>query len=176
MQRSAQAVERLGQVSLATARRTPMLLGPADWDRVVQLTKLDIVDRVSRRPTTDGTTPLKQMTPAEMATEGDILPDLRERLLQSVVALYGDAFSKAYLAPDQAFTLGESVERALDEVHTGLVDWSKLAQQLTAVDALEAKPTCVGCNPALLSWGLGDALWQLAAVIICRVCAGCGEW
>jgi NhaP-type Na+/H+ or K+/H+ antiporter len=64
--------------------------------------------------------------------------DMRERLLQMVMACYKDAFSANYLSPDEFLTLYESAEKSLDIIEDEpLPDWSFLKEKLTNLETFE---------------------------------------
>jgi NhaP-type Na+/H+ or K+/H+ antiporter len=148
---AAGAVDRLGAAKIAAAKKAPSLLGDAEWQKVKTYTKLDLADRVVKRSKVGdhggkGGTKQKgtmKHSNASLATEEreikqSYVHDMRERLLQMIIALYKDAFAANYLSPDESLTLYESVEKSLDTIEEReLSDWSYLEESLTKLEKFE---------------------------------------
>ncbi|KAL4516515.1 hypothetical protein Ndes2526A_g05070 [Nannochloris sp. 'desiccata'] len=154
---AAGAVDRLGAAKIAAAKKAPSLLGDAAWNKVKAYTKLDVADRIAKRSKAGGrgndggafSTQKRRKgavlkhSDAVLATEeremkSSYVYDMRERLLQMVLACYKDAFSANYLSPDECLALCESVESSLDSIEDEpLSDWGYLKEKLTKLETFE---------------------------------------
>jgi len=159
MVHAAGAVDRLGAAKIAAAKKAPSLLGDAAWKKVKAYTKLDVADRVVKRSKVgrkDGgrdyeipsagkrrKVAVLKLSDTDLATEelevkSSYVYDMRERLLQMVMACYKDAFSANYLSPEEFLTLSESVEKSLDLIkEEPLSDWRYLVESLTKLETYE---------------------------------------
>jgi NhaP-type Na+/H+ or K+/H+ antiporter len=148
---AAGAVDRLGAARIAAAKKAPSLLGEAEWSKVKTYTKLDLTERVVKRSKAGGYSSaakrrrlsMLKHTNATLSTEEremkrSYVHDMRERILQMVLALYKDAFSANYLSPDESLTLYESVEKSLDTIEDEeLSDWNCLEEKITKLEVFE---------------------------------------
>jgi hypothetical protein len=150
MQRCAEAVDAVGKKGVHRAQASHALLGDADWRRVQQLTDLNVWEQLERRPTRVRKRVTKWNAhvarrkkketecladPASLQRE-HLLTDLRDRLLQAVMAQYVAAFGSELLTPHEMHQLVAITEHALDEAEMRLSDWDHLAAKLCKLDAL----------------------------------------